>query len=349
VSARHHIGIIGYGWAGEQHARALEHWSSRAQLVGVAESNPAAARRLEGAGQVPRVTRDYRELLALPQLEAVCICLPHNLHATVALDALKAGHHVLIEKPLASSLAEADGMLAAARDAGRILMVAENVRYHATYLQVASLVQQGILGPLFLIRVAREHNERGYLKERPWFLTDPDAGIMLSGGVHDLELLRMLGGEIEHVYAVQGPKAIAEMQADDNAVAVVGLRSGAVGVIVETFGLRTPRAGVFGSVHGHAGSLWFDEDTVRVYQNDVDDKPEAVETTNVEQQDTFVAEMAHFLDCLDDPRQEPLTSGRKARITLAAVEAAYESMRTGQRISLPDGIAALSSGTSPTN
>jgi UDP-N-acetylglucosamine 3-dehydrogenase len=336
MASQHNIGIIGFGWAGQQHARALAQMPDRAQVVAVAETNESVRQRVAQTNHDWKVTADYRELLALPHLDAVSICLPHNLHAPVAIEAARAGRHVLVEKPLASTLTEADAMIEAAQAAGVVLMVAENVRFHATYQAVASRLQQGILGELFLLRIAREHNEWSYLRERPWFLTDQDAGIMLSGGVHDLELMRMLGGEAEHIYAVQGPKSIPEMQADDNAVAVAGLRGGIVGVIVETFGLHTPRAGVFGSVHGRQGSLWFDEDTLRLYRHEVDDQKDALETIPIEQHDTFVAEMAHFLDCLDNRQQEPVTSGRRARAGLAAVMAAYESMRTGQRIQLSD-------------
>ncbi len=331
---RQNIGIIGFGWAGEQHARALDQLSDRAQLVGVADSNGTALKRVRQTGQRLLLTTDYHELLALPDLDAVVICLPHQLHASVAIEAAQARRHILVEKPMASSLSEAEAMINEADSAGVVLMVAENVRFHPTYRAVASRVEQGLLGPLFLIRIAREHNRRAYLRERSWFLNDRDAGILWSGGVHDVELLRMLGGELEHIYAVQGAKAIPEMQADDNAVAVAGLRSGAVGLIVETFGLRTPRAGVFGSVHGQLGSLWFEESRLRLYFSDADNQQNAVETIDIQPLDTFVAEMTHFMDCLGTPGHEPVTSGRRAWATLVATQAAYESIRIGARVPL---------------
>lgn len=333
---RLNVGIIGFGWAGGQHARALSQLSDRAQLVGVAESNVSKLQRVPQVENRLFLTPDYRELLSLPQLDAVSICLPHNLHAPIAIEAAKAGRHILVEKPLATNVSDAEAMITAANSAGVVLMVAENVRFDATYQAVASRLQQGLLGPLFLIRIAREHNRRAYLRERPWFLVDDDAGIMMSGGIHDLELLRMLGGEIEHIYGVQGTKAFPEMNADDNSVAVASLHSGVVGIIVETFGLRTPRPGVFGSVHGQRGSLWFEETRLRLYRGDVDGEQNAVETVNIQPQDTFVAEMAHFLDCLRIPQHEPVTSGHRALAALAAVQAVYESMRTGRRVYLDD-------------
>jgi predicted dehydrogenase len=329
------LGIIGFGWAGEQHARALSRLSDRAELAGIAEIAEPAARQAAQVWGAPFWTTDYRLLLSGGRCEAVSICLPHQLHAAATLEAVRAGLHVLVEKPLASSLAEADAMIAAARAAGVRLMVAENVRYDALYRKAAEIAGSGELGRIYLVRIAREHNMRDYLHKRPWFLTDGDAGIMTSGGIHDFELLRMLAGEIAHVYALEGSKAFPEMHADDNAVALAGMQNGAAAVLVETFSLRTPQPGVACSVHGSLGSLWLEAGHIHVYTAEQDGQPHLAQTVEAVENDTFVTEMAHFLDCLDRPEIEPLTSGREARKPLAAVMAAYESMRTGQRVELP--------------
>jgi predicted dehydrogenase len=328
------LGIIGFGWAGEQHARALGQLRDRAELAGIAEIAEPVARRAAQDWGAPFWTTDYRALLSGGRCEAVSICLPHQLHAAVALEAAQAGLHVLVEKPLASSLAEADAMIAAAKAAGVRLMVAENVRYDTLYRKAAEIAASGELGQIYLVRIAREHNMREYLHKRPWFLADGDAGIMTSGGIHDFELLRMLAGEIAHVYALQGSKAFPEMRADDNAVALAGMQNGAAAVLVETFSLRTPRPGVACSVHGSLGSLWLEAGHIRVYTAEQDGQPHLAQTVEAAKNDTFVAEIAHFLDCLDRPDTEPLTSGQEARKPLAAVLAAYESMRTGQRVDL---------------
>ena len=193
-------------------------------------------------------------------MDAVSLCLPHQLHAPAAIAAAEARKHNLVEKPIATSLDEADAMIAAADRAGVTLMVAENVRCNRLYLELVEIIKGGQLGDLSLIRIAREHQMHDYLRRRPWFLSDPFAGIMVSGGIHDCELLRMLGGEIEHVYGLIGPKALAEMQADENSVVVVRLASGAKALIVESFSMRTPTPGVNAVIQGSLGSLWFSGD-----------------------------------------------------------------------------------------
>ena len=113
----------------------------------------------------------------------------------------------------------------------------------------------------------------------------------------------------------------------------VSLVNGAVATLVESFAIRTPTPGVQGIVHGAAGSLWFGDEEIRLYRNVEDDQPDAVEVIRVPSVDTFQAEMAHFLDCLDQG-STPITSGEEERKPLAAVLAAYESLRRGARVDL---------------
>lgn len=336
---RWQVGIIGLGWAGDQHARAMRELKDRVEIPVLAEIDSNLAQDMSTKWKVPGWTTNYHELLKREDLDAVSICLPHELHSQVAIEAAQAGLHILIEKPISATLAEADAMIKAASSASVTLMVAENVRYDNIFIQAAELAQSGKLGELFLVRISREHNMRAYLNQRPWFLTDKYAGIMVSGGIHDFELLRMLAGEIEHVYALKGTKVFDEMCADDNSVALAGMKNGAVATIVETYFMRTPQSGVFCSVHGSKGSMWFHgfrSESIRLYLADQDDRPGLGEEVKVSYQDTFVTEMAHFLDCLEDPDLEPITSGREERKPLVAVMAAYESFRTGQRVILDE-------------
>ena len=261
------------------------------------------------------------------------------VHASAAIAAADAGLHVLIEKPLATTLAEADAMIAAADAAGVCLMVAENVRYHETYLRAAELIRSGALGDLFLVRIYREHQMHEYLRQRPWFLHQESAGIMFSGGIHDFELLRLLAGDVTHVYGVEGAKTLPEMVADDTSVALVGMQSGAAAVLVESFSLRTAYPGVSGTAHGSLGSLWFDSrpagDRLHLYRESQDGQQDLVEEVVNPASDTFQAEITHFFDCLDSGA-EPITGGREERKPLVAVLATYASMERGERVYLSE-------------
>src|SRR5262249_25947718 len=186
---RWRIGLIGCGWAGQQHARALRAMGDRGQLCALADVDTQLARELAKEWRTPAWTANYRELLTRPEIDAVSLCLPHSLHAPVAIQAAQAGKHVLVEKPLATTLKEADAMIAAAQSAGVCLMVAENVRFDPVYLRAIELIRAGSLGELFLIRISREHQKHLYMQQRPWFLREAAGSILFSGGIHDFELL----------------------------------------------------------------------------------------------------------------------------------------------------------------
>ena len=340
VPKRWRVGIVGCGWAGKEHARALAKLKDRADLCAIADSDPAVAQAQALAWHAPRWTDDYHQLLHdSERLDAVSLCLPHSLHAPAAIAAARAGLHVLVEKPLATTLEEADEMIAAAHAAGVHLLVAETARFNAAYLQAAELIHAGALGALFMVRISREHQMHAYLRQRPWFLADPAGGITYSGGIHDFETLRMLAGEIDHVYALPARKVLPEMAGDDSSVALVGLEGGATAVIAESFSLRTPRPGVHVTAHGSQGSLWLYREEIRLYTSAQDGQADQVRQWKVEAVDPFVAEVAHWLDCLDRGRVAPLVSPIRAeeqRKPLLAVLAAYASMQRGERVYLAE-------------
>jgi predicted dehydrogenase len=120
MTATPQVAIIGCGWAGVRHAAAYAQCG--AQVTWAVDTDPARASRVQANFPAARVADDYTLALADPVLKAVDICLPHHLHAPVALAAAQAGKHILVEKPLAASLDEADQMIAAADQAGVILM-----------------------------------------------------------------------------------------------------------------------------------------------------------------------------------------------------------------------------------
>jgi UDP-N-acetylglucosamine 3-dehydrogenase len=333
---RWRIGIIGCGWAGSKHAQVIQRLSERVELCALADINMDVIAARAREWNVSSYTTNYRDILNSEDLDAVSVCLPHQLHAPATIQAAEAGLHVLVEKPLATNLAEADAMIAATEAAGVNLMVAEVVRFSSIYKRASKIIRSGALGNIFLLRISREHQMHDYLRQRPWFLEEKSAGIMYSGGIHDFELLRMLAGEIEHVYGLAGRKALCEMVADDTSIALVGMQDGSSAVIVESFSLRTPRPGVHLTVHGSLGSMWVCGNHIQIYSSSRDGQQDLVEEITVPSRDGFLAEIEHFLDCLDS-NKEPITSGREERKPLAAVLAVYESIDRGKRVYLKGG------------
>jgi predicted dehydrogenase len=167
---------------------------SRVEVLAVCDSKIEEARRSAKDWGIPHVFTSYRDILERKDIAAVSICLPHSLHARITVEALAAGKHVLVEKPLAVSLSDADRMREALEQYGRVLMVVENVRFDPLYKGLQDLLREGTVGTVIMIRLSRIHNFRQNLEERRWFLQEPSGGIMFSGGIHDVEAVRMLCG-----------------------------------------------------------------------------------------------------------------------------------------------------------
>lgn len=356
MSERMSVALIGCGWAGERHVRgyaahgATVRWAvdvdrARAEAVARAGTVRATGDGGEPAGEPCRVATDYAAALADPAVVAVDICLPHDLHARVAVAATRAGKHVLVEKPLAATLEEADQMIAAADDAGVTLMVAENVWFEPLYRQIRALLDDGAIGEPALVQITRRaYLRESFLRNRRWFLdaTAAAGGIMMSGGIHDFEMLRLLVGEVESVYALRARQRFQEMEGDDTSVALVRCRSGVTATLVESFIMKELVTASGPEVHtlrvdGDLGSLTVRRagdavKTIRLFSEREDYRLAgalAAHEIAVPEADTFAEEIGHFLECIRTG-QEPITSGRTQRRPLAAVLAAYRSMETGQ-------------------
>jgi predicted dehydrogenase len=269
----------------------------------------------------------------------VSICLPHSLHAPVGIAAAQAGKHVLVEKPLAANLEEADRMIAAAKGAGVVLMVAENVRFDPLFHKVGELLRDGAIGRLALIQMTRQcYLTRSFLEDRRWFLDAKAAagGIMMSGGIHDFEAMRMLIGEVANVYSLRVPQRFLEMEGDDTSVALVRFQNGVVGTLKDLTTASGREVHTL-RVDGTLGSLAVDDgQTIRLYSEREDylvGVTLAQHEIRVPRGDSVLRLAEHFAECVVTGN-EPITSGVSQRRPLAAVMAAYASMACGLPVDL---------------
>lgn len=329
------VAIVGCGWAGRRHAGAYR--AGDADLAWAVDLDLARANAI-GADHA---STDLAVALSDARVKAVSVCLPHALHAPAAVAALEAGKHVLVEKPLAANLTEADQMIAAAEAASLVLMVAETVRFDPLLVRAIELVRAGAIGQPALVQITRQaYLRRSFLDERRWFLDRETAagGIMMSGGIHDFEVLRMLLGEPVSVFAARVRQRFVEMEGDDTSVATVRFPNDVTATLVESFLMKTfvtasgPEEHTL-RVDGDLGSLMVDgrERTIRMFS----EAPEyqlpaglAEYQIRVDGSDLFEQEIRHFLDCIEHGK-EPITSARSQRRTLELVLAAYTSMETG--------------------
>src|ERR1051326_4803111 len=143
--------VIGVGATGLEHLHSLI-GCPRAVAVAIAETHPQRAREASERFRIPRSYVDFRELLDQPDIDAVTVAAPNHLHAAMAIEALKARKHVLMEKPLATSVKDAFKVIETARKMKRTVMVAQTYRFNRHTQLAKMLIERGDLGEVYHAR-----------------------------------------------------------------------------------------------------------------------------------------------------------------------------------------------------
>jgi predicted dehydrogenase len=312
--ARLRVALLGTGWIMDFHARAvLEH--PGAELVAAANWRRPSLDRLAERHGIARTTTDWPALASDPGVDAAVVGTPNALHAPQAIAFLDAGKHVLVEKPMAASLAEADAMVAAARRSGAFLMVAHCWRFHPDVRALRARVEAGELGEIVKTRSYGGHAGWG---PSGWF-TDPvlaGGGALVDMGVHAIDTARYLLGDPEpvRVCAAVGTRYGA-YPVDDDAVLLLGWANGVTSVVES------------GWWQPHLGGLEADTELygtggyARVW--DMTEPPPGYQHCT---QPMYSAQLAEFVDAIAAGRQ-PRPGGEDGRVVVGVVEQAYASAR----------------------
>jgi predicted dehydrogenase len=314
------------------------------QIVAIQSRTIEKANRVESAlfanvEPKPRAYGDFDEMLRHERPHAVGIFTPNNLHFEYTLKAIEAGAHVLVEKPMAPTVAECRGMVDAAKSAGRVLMVAMQRRFGGIEKTIKQAISEGAIGKPYFIRTRLSHGgPEMWAPGQKWFF-EPGGGAMLDLGVHVADLARWFMGEVE---SVSGQVATIEKNApvDDNAAMVVKFRSGALGIIEASWTSRPALSAT--EIYGSEGRLMTgyprldiavlktDGSPVPGYERDEIMKrfdPRDWLAPSRELARTFVAAIE------DGAAGSP--SGEDGLRAIEVVEACYRSSQTGSTIKLP--------------
>ncbi|MEV0889939.1 Gfo/Idh/MocA family oxidoreductase [Promicromonospora sp. NPDC050262] len=222
------VGIVGMGGIGRMHARALAELGDRARLV--AFSGGATADVVGGA-----VRLAPHDVIARPDVDVVAICTPSGTHAALALAALEAGRHVVVEKPLALDVGDALRVADAARERGLTVSMISQRRLEAEHVALKRALDDGALGELrFAMTHVHWFRDGDYYRAAGWRSTAAQGGgSLMNQGVHNVDLLRWMCGPVESVTAQSGTLAHA-IEAEDTTVATLRFASGALGVVTTT-------------------------------------------------------------------------------------------------------------------
>lgn len=184
-----------------------------------------------------KVYEDYKELLAKEKPELVAIATESGKHAAIALDCIAAGCHVIIEKPIALSIADADGIIKAGKEKGVLVCANHQNRFNKSIQEIRKAIEKNRFGKLLYgtahIRWARNHE---YYDRAAWRGTwEQDGGALMNQCIHDIDLLRwMMGDEIDTVYGMTDRLIHPYIEAEDLGLAVVKFKNGSYGTIEGT-------------------------------------------------------------------------------------------------------------------
>jgi UDP-N-acetylglucosamine 3-dehydrogenase len=323
--------VIGLGFFGEKHAEVIAALPT-AELRAVCTRRDGRLREVQQRLGVPAGYRDYHDLLADPAVEAVSIVTHVDDHVAPAVDALRAGKHVLLEKPMARTTAGCDRIIAAADRADRILMVGHVCRFNPRYALARERVSAGELGQVVSLYARR--NIPAARSREVLAKIDP----LLGDGVHDTDLmLWMTGARVETAYALtHSPRGLKN---PDLGWAMYRFDSGAVGV-VETVWLLpegTPyRIHEQMEVIGTAGAIYIQgaEASLAVHGRKGIECPDTLYWPEVhgEVAGALRAEMSYFVGCVARGAKPTVVTPAEARAAVAVVAAALKSSRTGRPV-----------------
>jgi len=336
------LAIVGCGWAGSRHVEAIRELGEKVEVACLVDADEAFVKEKAAEFGVEKYYTNYADALADAALDAVDICTPHHLHCDQAVAAAEAGKNVLVEKPMARTVKEANRMMASADANGVRLYVAESAVYTPMAKFLRDVVQSGqYIGNLVAASFAGGFRATnfGYPGRRAW-LTMPHSGgtgTWMLHGIHSMAQLRYVLGEVEAVYMREHHNSSFERP--DLEGTMTGILTMVTGYQVTV--LQTCEARLRGSLggyilHGELGSLRAHAEGCEVFPFDGD----AFEVAYPEQPlSEYALEISAFADYVAG--EYGPTDGASERRSLAIVQAGYESATTGETVVLRDRFGML--------
>jgi predicted dehydrogenase len=320
------IGVVGLGYWGPNLARNFDRLPD-AELAWLCDSDEEALGRWEKAFPSARTTTRLDELLADDALDAVAVATPVRTHAELAAQVLGAGKHCFVEKPLALSEKDAEEVVEAAREAGRVLMVGHLLEYHPGVERLAELVRSGDLGELRYLY----SNRLNLGKHRQ------DENALWSLGAHDLSVILMLAGEEPYEWTAMG-ESYVKPGVEDVVFALMRFQSGLIAHMHLSW--LDPHKERRFTVVGSKRMATFDdmeiERKLTVYDKGFDEDYSSygeyiarsgdVFSPRVSNEEPLRLECRHFLDCIRDGA-EPRSGAESALRVVRVLEGLQRSLR----------------------
>ncbi|MBI4728042.1 MAG: Gfo/Idh/MocA family oxidoreductase [Acidobacteria bacterium] len=326
MSAR--IALIGCGAAARRIHLPAYRETSGAEVVAFASATRASAEAAAAEWGSGIALGSWREALETAGVDAVDICAPNSLHAEIAVAAAAAGKHVLVEKPVARTLAEADRMIEAARASDVVLAVAHNSRFAPPFVAAREAIAAGRIGSVVAFRAAFGHaGPEAWAPGASWFF-DPErsgGGALIDLGIHLADLVRaVLADEVAEVAAMLGPRRGG---VEESAQVILRLAGGATGSLHVSW-RAVPGPDHQLTVFGTGGTIHVDSSAPLTLQPATGGPTEQLPIPQA-----TPGPCGEFVRAVETGAP-PSVSGEDGRAALAIVEAAYRAAATGRATSV---------------
>jgi len=334
--------LIGCGRISYRHAEILFNQIPGAQLVAVCDNVPEKAKKYSEKYNIPFYT-EYHEMLKKEEIDVVNILTESGNHAKHCLDVLDYKKHVVVEKPMALKLKDADSMVEKASRAGVKLFVVKQNRYNLPVRKLREAVEEGRFGKLVLgtVRV-RWCREQTYYDEASWRGTwKMDGGVFTNQASHHIDLLEWMMGDVESVSA-KSTTRLVNIETEDTGVAILKFTNGALGIIEATTATRPKDLEGSISILGENGSVeiaGFAVNQMKTWNftNSLPGDTEVLE--KYKQNPANVYGFGHY-EYLKDVVASVINNkpapvdGKEGRKSIILINALYESIETGKDIKL---------------
>lgn len=308
--------------------------SDSSKLVALMGPHEGKLRAMAEKYGISKCYTEEGDILADPEVDAVYIATPNNLHHSQSIAAAEAGKHVLCEKPFAMNVRECDEIISACRKNGVKLAVGFMMRFHACHREALRLVSSGALGRMI---AARAQFGCWYPDMPGVWRQDPvrsGGGSLFDLGIHGIDLLRMLMGEVEEVMAFNDTLAF-EYEVEDSSLLAMRFKGGAYGIVDSYFSIPRPASENALELNGTGGSVLVrgsigQSSTGRLRVSPAGREPDE---SSPEPVNIYRAEIEDFVRAIRED-SEPLNTGEEATMDQRVAMAAFESSRSGRSVKI---------------
>ena len=335
------IALVGCGRIAKRHSELLgANCIQDAKLIAVCDQNIDKAKKIATTYNVPYYD-DMDIMMNKENVDVVVVLTESGNHANHVVNLAKYGKHIIVEKPMALTLEDADTMIKACDRAGVKLFVVKQNRFNVPVVKLREALEAGRFGKLVLgtVRV-RWCRMQDYYEQASWRGTwAMDGGFLTNQASHHVDMLEWMLGDVESVFA-KSTTALVDIEAEDTAVVVLKFRNGALGIIEATTATRPKDLEGSISILGEKGSVEIAGFAVNqmktwMFTEPAEDDAEVMERYSVNPPNVYGfghhAYYEHVVDCIKHDKQH-LVDGLEGRRSIELINAIYESVETGKEV-----------------